>query len=106
MQDGDLVPAVEDAAQFAEQPGADDHRVGRVDENVDSHRLSHGALSHFGRPLPRVSVGLRCSAAGSTTTGRAATTAGAAVVATVPAPGDSPAEPRCGAPPPPDCGDW
>ena len=41
VQDRDLVPALEDALQIAEQPGADDHRVGRVDQDVDGHGLSH-----------------------------------------------------------------
>ncbi len=43
VQDRDLVPAVQDALQLAEQPGSDDHRVRRVDEHVDGYRLSHGA---------------------------------------------------------------
>ena len=43
VQDRNLVAAVEYAVQLAEQSRADDHRVWRVDENVDGHRFSHDA---------------------------------------------------------------
>ena len=89
VQDCDLVPAVQYAAQFAEQTGADDHRVWRVDENVDGHRLSHGGPLHCGPPPQPGTAEPRSSAPGSATTDHAAMTGGGGAAAVLAAAGFS-----------------
>lgn len=43
VHDGDLVPGAEQFVQLAQQPGADDHRVGRVDGHLHGHRFAGGS---------------------------------------------------------------
>ena len=107
VQDRDLVPAVEDAVQLAEQPGADDHRVGRVDEDVDGHGLSHGARFRVARGQRRRRRG------GASVRRRRGQRRRAAAPRRATAPSrrvrriaGSPAAPRCGAPPRRGCGGW